>query len=213
MAKKVFHHDVEDVVRLTKSYVRNRETERKAIDSPTKNAIAGSDIKLAEDMFLRLVLYGIKEFAPYLAESFENGYGVNRDQFLADLTKLIGHKLGNEIEDIGRFSVIIQEVAHECVEQIRQNIERGVGREISYEEAVRCAMIFDAQVREIYASRGAAEHSYIGMILSDSMQEIVRAVRIQCLGEDEERVMEDTLHMAIPAMVDAQLLAAQKFII
>ena len=177
MAKKVFHHDVADVVRLTKSYVRNRETERKAIDSPIKISITGSDTKLVEDMFLRLVLVGIKEFAPYLADSFEHGYGVKKDQFLADLIKLIGHKLGSEIEDISNFSVIIQELAIVCVEQIRQNIKKIDNIEISYEEAIRCGRVLDEQVK-IISQKSGETHSYYNSIPSVSLHEIVDTINI-----------------------------------
>jgi hypothetical protein len=157
---------------LIESFEGNK-SDSQVIDSPSsKSSRAAAYKDIAEQMFIGLVIQGIKEFAPYLVESFAKGYGVKPNLFLSDLTGLIGGKL-SDISTVG--SPPIEEIAKACVEQIKLNAGRYAGQEIPVDVAMQVVAHFDQQVKTMSASvAGLGKHSYAESIATDVMSQVVR---------------------------------------
>ncbi|WP_341792648.1 MULTISPECIES: hypothetical protein [unclassified Rickettsia] len=101
----------------------------------------------AWDLFLNFTI-GVKETSFYLASSYINGYGVNRDEFLSNLTLAVGIKLGDErsiklLEGEPPLPSNTQQFADKCIAQIKKH-EAGVkNRDVSCEEIMARAKAFD----------------------------------------------------------------------
>lgn len=146
-------------------------------DSPVRMA-RSSHILTVESMFKDLVIKGMSEFAPHIAESFKRGFGVKEDKFLADLTLVIGKHLEFPISTVADGSIKqLLLLAQQCVKQIKANMELVEKGDLSYGQALELITQFDQIVQQgsSVASADSVTHSYIASIPSENMQKALSA--------------------------------------
>lgn len=141
-------------------YERTRikqDGENYRINSTVKGIIDNTNKEISWDLFLNFII-GVKEVAYYLAMSFIEGYGVIKNNFLADLTIAIGVKLGDEnsgkLAETRPISAVIQKISGECMKQILQNAYEVANGKVSWEEIMGKAKFFDQMVIQL------SGHSY-----------------------------------------------------
>ncbi|WP_375319178.1 hypothetical protein [Candidatus Tisiphia endosymbiont of Oplodontha viridula] len=116
-----------DLTKVLKNYDSDMsmlETVKDIELSEFQEIFNNSQKSTAWDLYLHLVA-GKKEAASYLSEYLRKGYGTNKDEFLADLTLLIGVKLGDQqsIELMATKSISPQilDIAKKCLLEITQH--------------------------------------------------------------------------------------------
>jgi hypothetical protein len=129
--------------------------------SSFKQIFDNSKKNTAWHLYLHLVA-GEKEAASYLSESLRNGYGTNKDDFLADLTLAIGAELQDQ-ESIKLMTTMlissqIQDLAKKCVPEITEHKLGVEGREILWDEIMSRGKAFSYFIQEM------TEHSYYHII-------------------------------------------------
>ncbi|WP_425363592.1 hypothetical protein [Candidatus Tisiphia endosymbiont of Hybos culiciformis] len=111
----------------------------------------------AWNLYLHLVA-GEGKVASYLSEYLRKGYGTVQDNFLADLTLLIGAKLGDQqsIELMATRSISSQilDIAKKCLPEIDQHKLGVEGREILWDEMMSRGKAFAYFVEKL------SGHSY-----------------------------------------------------
>ena len=175
---------------LIEEFQENRRDEGPQ-DSPARRSLTASDKNIVEQMFIGLVIEGIADFAPYLARSFAQGYGVKQNEFLSNLTGSIGKKLNND-NTIEKSP--IEEIAQECVKQIKANAEIYGSKEIPLKEVLQVVVQFDAQVKKMSAEMVEAPgSSYIESINTVIMRQVAQdSVKKLEFEEKEESSLDDT---------------------
>lgn len=103
------------------------------------------------ELFINLVI-GLKEAAYYLALSLINGYGIIQNEFLMYLTMAIGVKLGDKktSELVGSDPIPLnaQKLADKCIVQIKWHEADVKNRDVSWEEMIARAKLFDRLVKK-----------------------------------------------------------------
>lgn len=120
--------------------------------SSVKPIFDNSQKNTAWHLYLHLVA-GEKEVASYLSESLRNGYGTNKDNFLADLTMAIGAELQDQesikLMTIMPISLQVKNLAKRCVPEIAQHKLEVEGREILWDEIMSRGKAFAYFVKEV----------------------------------------------------------------
>ena len=137
---------------LQKGYeeIRKTETSKEYMTDPAiKKATAKMHPDNAWSFFLYLAI-GQEEAAYYLAVSFVIELGAEQNDDLASLAMAIGIEFGDkkskELAGDESFKEI-KYLTDQCVEQIRKNAKEIGKREITYEEAIGRAKVFDNIVK------------------------------------------------------------------
>ncbi|AAU03748.1 hypothetical protein [Rickettsia typhi] len=118
--------------------------------------------KTAWDLLLNYIV-GVKEAAFYLASSYINGYGVDQDEFLSNLTLAVGVKLGDKrsikmLDGEAPLPTYIQKFADRCIKEIKKHKKEVQNRDVSCEEIMARAKAFD------YFVKTNTKHSYYDTI-------------------------------------------------
>ncbi|MDR0774375.1 MAG: hypothetical protein LBE72_03590 [Rickettsia sp.] len=155
---KEYQIDFDKVLKNYDSDMSMLETVKNIELSEFQEIFNNSQKNTAWDLYLHLVA-GKQEAASYLSEYLRKGYGTVKDEFLADLTLLIGAKLGDQqsIELMATRSISSQilDIAKKCLLEIAQHKLAVEGREeILWDEMMARGKAFAYFVKKV------SDHSY-----------------------------------------------------